>query len=393
MDQRQRILLLSPAFPPSTGGIERTAAELAGGLTDSELEVVSGRPTSSVGMRAPAAVKVHWAPNDPPYGRRATLALTRLAIKVGMRFRPDLVLALHIRTMPAARALARLRGARTILVIHAKEVLEQPALARAAVRWADAVVSVSEFSRELTLGAGADGDRIRVIHPGVTAPPAPPPLASRPSPPTIITVARMSDPQKGHDVALQSMVRVRSRVPDVRWVMIGDGALREELRLDAERRGLDGCVSFPGAIDDGELRERLCAAHAFCLLSRRPPPGAAGEGFGIAFVEAGAHGLPVVAGAVPGVVDAVGNGTTGILVDPTDPDEVANALERVLCDAELAQKLAEGGRRRARELEWCAVVERYRLVIADVLSAPQRGRSCHELAWLRDLATSPHRAP
>jgi phosphatidylinositol alpha-1,6-mannosyltransferase len=392
LDQRKRILLLSPAFPPSAGGIERTAAELAARLTDYELEVVSGRPTSSVGMRGPAAVKVHWASNDPPYGRRATLALARLTIRVGIRFRPDLVLALHIRMMPAARALARLLGARSILVVHAKEVLEQPALARAAVRWADAVVTVSEFSRELALGAGADGERIRIIHPGVMSPPPPLPLASRPSPPTIITVARMSDPHKGHDVALRSMARVRTRLPDARWVMVGEGTLRDELRAAAKRRGLDGCISFPGAVDDDELGERLSSAHAFCLLSRQPPGAAAGEGFGIAFVEAGAHGLPVVAGAVPGVIDAVEDDVSGILVDPSDPDAIADALERVMLDLQLAQRLAEGGRRRARELQWDAVVERHRGLIADVLAAPPRGRAGHELAWLRDLAVGPRGA-
>ena len=110
---RKRILLVSPSFPPSAGGIERTAAELARGLEEYEIEVVSGRPPSAIGMRPPSGIRVHWAANNPPYGRRATTALTRLAVRVGMQFRPHLVLALHTRTMPAARALARLCGARS----------------------------------------------------------------------------------------------------------------------------------------------------------------------------------------------------------------------------------------------------------------------------------------
>src|ERR1700730_14269850 len=100
----------------------------------------------------------------------------------------------------------------------------------------------------------------------------------------------MSAAHKGHDVALAAMERLHSRMPDVRWVMVGEGALLDELRADAARRGLEAWVSFPGAVDDRELRDRLCAPHAFCLLSREPPAGAAGEGFGIAFVEAAAHG-------------------------------------------------------------------------------------------------------
>jgi phosphatidylinositol alpha-1,6-mannosyltransferase len=387
---RKRILLLTPAFPPSAGGIERTAAELAGGLEEYEVEVVAGRPPSAIGMRPPAGIKVHWAANDPPYGRRATVALTRLAVRIGVQFQPDLVLALHTRTMPAARAVARLRGARVVLVIHAREVPGQPTLARAAVRWADAVVTVSEFSQSLALSAGADPARVHIIHPGVTLPADPPkPLASRPGPPTIVTVARMSDAHKGHDVALAAMERLRVHCPDAEWTMIGDGSLRAELQRETARRGLERCVHFPGTTDDEQLGRMLNAAHVFCLLSREPPGGAAGEGFGIVFVEAGAHGLPVLAGRIPGVVDAVHDGVTGQLVDSTNPDEAAAALRELLRDRDRAQRLADGGRRWAGELSWPAVVDRYRSLIDSVLSAPARATSSPHPGWVRDLALGP----
>src|SRR6185312_1225615 len=139
------------------------------------------------------------------------------------------------------------------------EVPAQPRLAQAAVRWADAVVTVSDFSQRLALSADADPTRLSVIHPGVTLPAAAPsPLDSRPGPPTILTVARLSEPHKGHDVALAAMESLRARVPDARWVMVGEGRLRDDLELEAQRRGLEGCVHFPGAVDDAEL-ERLLA--------------------------------------------------------------------------------------------------------------------------------------
>jgi glycosyltransferase involved in cell wall biosynthesis len=382
--------MLTPSFPPSPGGIERTAGQLAAGLSaDHAVEVVAGRPPTTVGMSPPPGVAVHWAPNDPPYGRRATVSLLRLAVGIGLRFEPDVVLALHIRTMPAARAIRRLRGSRAVLIVHAKEMREQPALARAAVRWADAVVAVSEFSRSLALEAGADPGRTHIIHPGVTLPPdAPRPLHERPLPPTIVTVARISDRHKGHDVALKAMIRLREQVPDARWTMIGSGALRGELQRAAGELGIGSCVEFPGAVDDHELHERLGAAHAFCLLSRQPAGGQVGEGFGIAFIEAGAHALPVVAGRVPGVVDAVADGTNGLLVDPRDPEAVAVALERVLVDRELAQRLADGGVARAASLAWPAVVDRYRELMADVRAQPARGQTS-PLGWMRDLAVGP----
>jgi glycosyltransferase involved in cell wall biosynthesis len=239
-------------------------------------------------------------------------------------------------------------------------------------------------------GAGSDGARLHVVHPGVTMPPAPPaPLASRPGPATVITVARLSDRSKGHDVALEAMARLRERVPDVRWVVVGGGPLLEELRAAAESRGIADAVTFTGPIDDAELHRLLGAAHAFCLLSREPPPGQAGEGFGIAFVEAGAHGLPVVAGAIPGVLDAVSNEANGLLVDPRDPGAAAGALERVLTDLPLAQQLADRGRARAGRLEWPRVVARYREVVERVLSDRPAGRSCRRPTWIIDLVTGP----
>ena len=95
-------------------------------------------------MRPPAGIRVHWSRNEPPGGRRATIALLRLALRVGLSFRPKLVLCEHVRAMPAARVLQRLAGARLLLVVHAKELRQQPALASAAMLWADAIVTVSD---------------------------------------------------------------------------------------------------------------------------------------------------------------------------------------------------------------------------------------------------------
>jgi phosphatidylinositol alpha-1,6-mannosyltransferase len=385
-----KILILSPVFPPATGGIERTAGALAAGLRDQRLDVVCGLPNVSVGMRAPVGVRVHWAANDPPLGRRATSALLRLGVRIGLDVRPDVVVALHIRTMPAARLLAHAVGSRSLLVIHAKEVQQQPALARASVRWADAIIAVSRFSKQLAVDAGADPERIRLVHPGVSLPRCVPlPLEERAGPPTIVTVARMSDRHKGHDLALAALDRLRQMLPDVRWIMIGDGELRKSLMEDAHRRGLNDHVTFTGAIDDTAIAQLLGKAHVFCMLNRSPGSGRAGEGFGIVFVEAGAHGLPVVAGHVPGVVDAVHDGQTGIVVEPTDAWAAAHAIYRVLSDPAFSQRLADGGRDRARSLAWPNVVDRYREVIQTTVTLPPVAAGYRGAGWMRDLFVGP----
>jgi phosphatidyl-myo-inositol dimannoside synthase len=385
-----RVLLCSPTFPPSTGGIERTAGALAAHLSAVELKVVAGSPRSFAQLDTSVTVPVHWVANDPSGGRRATLLLNLEAMREGLRWRPDVVLALHIRAMPAARALRHRFGTRALLVVHAKELREQPRLARAALAWADRVVAVSHYSRDLALEAGADQRLIRIINPGVRLPQTPPPaISDRADPPTVLTVSRMDDRHKGHLEALRVLALLRQRNPDIRWIMVGEGRLRKQLTADAASLGLSNSVTFTGALDDRAVDQLLCSAHVFCMLSRNRGSGAAGEGFGIVFIEAGAHGVPVVAGRVPGVVDAVDDGQTGLLVDPDDHAAAARAIETLLGDRALADAMGQAGRAKAQELEWALVAQRYGTVIGELLDSPLRKSGRPQLGWMLDLIRGP----
>jgi phosphatidylinositol alpha-1,6-mannosyltransferase len=99
------------------------------------------------------------------------------------------------------------------------------------------------------------------------------------------------------------------------------------------------------------------------MPSRIPPGGIGGEGFGIAYLEANALGLPVVAGNEGGAVDAVIDGETGVLVDPSDHIAVADAVSDLLLDSGLAARLGEKGRARAREFAWPNVARRVERVL------------------------------
>ena len=88
------------------------------------------------------------------------------------------------------------------------------------------------------------------------------------------------------------------------------------------------------------------------MPSRIPAGGFAGEGFGIVFLEANAHGLPVVAGDVGGALDAVVDGETGLLVEPADHVAVGAALTGLLGDADLRGRLGREGAERAQEFSW-----------------------------------------
>jgi glycosyltransferase involved in cell wall biosynthesis len=76
------------------------------------------------------------------------------------------------------------------------------------------------------------------------------------------------------------------------------------------------------------------------------------EGFGLVYLEAAAHGLPIVAHKIGGVPEAVQDGETGLLVPPHQPDKLAAAFAQLIVDAELRQRLGEAGRAWARRNCW-----------------------------------------
>ena len=263
-----------------------------------------------------------------------------------------MILSAHIVTSPAAAALREVLRVPVIQYFHAKEIGVHQPLARFAVRRADASIAVSRYTRELILEAGGNSASIHCIHPGVDSPESAAADGAT-NRPTVVTIARLEDRYKGHDVLVRAMPLVRAQVPDVRWVVIGDGPLRSPLEALAAANGLDRrTVQLLGSVSDAERDEWLERASVFAMPSRLPAGGFAGEGFGIVFLEANAHGLPVVAGDVGGASDAVVDGETGILVEPTDHVAVAAALTRLLGDADLRERLGRAGAERAREFSW-----------------------------------------
>jgi phosphatidyl-myo-inositol dimannoside synthase len=283
------------------------------------------------------------------------------------RFRPDVILSGHVVASIAALALRRAFRAPLVQYVHADEFRIRERLTRRAARAADATIAVSAYTRDMALAVGAAAERVHVIPPGVDLPPAY--SARRDGRPTLLTVASFLSPRKGHDVILRALPEIRQAVPDVRWVAIGDGPLRAEIEASAHAEGLAGVASFLGRVDDRERDGWLDSAHVFCMPSRVPRGGTGGEGFGIVYLEAGAHGLPVIGGNVAGALDAVIDGETGLLVDPTDPAAVAAAAIALLSDRDRAQRLGAAGRANAEAHAWSRIgprVERLlRQTVAD----------------------------
>ena len=106
---------------------------------------------------------------------------------------------------------------------------------------------------------------------------------------------------------------------------------------------------FWGYVEPAQLRVFYNACDIYVMNSRIVGPDQDVEGFGITFLEAGACGKPVIGGRSGGVVDAVEDGRSGFLVDPEDPEALANRLESLASDPALRARMGAEGLRRARE--------------------------------------------
>jgi phosphatidyl-myo-inositol dimannoside synthase len=363
-----RLLVVTPDFPPARGGIQVLIHRLVSGLEGFDTQVVALGGEGAEQFDAGSGLKIRRVRADARLRAARNLPLNALALREAARFRPQLTLSAHIVTSPAAAVIRRTLRARTVQYFYAKEIGHKPRLAAFAARRADAAISISAYTSGLLDALGVPSSSISLIPPGVDLPEDPEPLpAGRP---TMLTIARLEDRYKGHDVLVRSLGAIRERVPDVEWVVIGDGPLRGELEALSRSLGVADCIRFLGAVGDEERNAWLRRTDLLAMPSRLPRDGLAGEGFGIVYLEAGTYGKPVVAGNVAGALDAVSDGETGLLVDPTDASAVSEAITRLLLDRALAARLGAAGAERARRFAWPQIVGRVRELLLAQLDVP-----------------------
>ncbi len=152
------------------------------------------------------------------------------------------------------------------------------------------------------------------------------------------TVARLT-PQKGLFDLLDAVPAVLSRFPQTRFVIVGDGELREPLTKRIAAAGLQSQVRLAGSRPLDEVATWLGATDLFVLSSRY-------EGLPLALMEAMAAGCPVVATNVGGVGEVVADESVGYLVPPADPPRLAEAINRIVGDPQMRRAMASAARAR-----------------------------------------------
>jgi glycosyltransferase involved in cell wall biosynthesis len=253
-------------------------------------------------------------------------ALLTSFVRAARRVEADL---LHAHWLPAGWVAARTGKPYVVQVWGTDVELAQraPQLARGVLRGARLVIAASTALADSARELGARA--VEVIPSGVDLPAE---VGQEAQPPHVLYAGRLS-PEKGVDELVAA-------TRGLELVVAGDGPLRARV---------PGALGF---VPHDELQRLYGRAAVVACPSRR-------EGFGVACLEAMAHGRPVVATSVGGLRDLVVDGETGLVVPPRDADALRSALERLLGDVELRRRLGAAGRERARErFSWDAVTDR-----------------------------------
>jgi len=268
---------------------------------------------------APMADRVRWSAR---------------AIRLALSPRFDVIFCGHLFAAPLAAALAALTGKPMWLQLHGVEAWPTPGRAiRKATDRAQLITSVSRYTRQQALRWSAiDPARVCVL-PNTVDPrfaPGPAPAALRArlglgSHKVILTVSRLAAQEryKGHDRIILAMPKILTAHPEAIYLVVGDGDDRARLESLARETGMSAYVRFAGRADAGELPDIYRLADVFAMPST-------GEGFGVAFLEAAASGLPIVAGNCDGSVDALAQGAIGALINPRDVGQIAAAIVAAL---------------------------------------------------------------
>lgn len=219
------------------------------------------------------------------------------------------------------------------------------------LRRSDKVIANSQYTRSRLIELGIGEERIVIIPPGLNIGK----LKSASSEDedvqnkyglngkkVLITVSRLVE-RKGHDITLRAIRHVTQHIPNLKYVICGEGPYRSELERLVGLYALDDVVVFTGGIPDHELHQLYQCSDLFIMPSRDIKEKGDVEGFGIVFLEANYYRLPVIGGNSGGIPDAVRDHVTGYLVDPLDESEIADRIEQLVVDEELAQKLGENG--------------------------------------------------
>jgi phosphatidylinositol alpha-1,6-mannosyltransferase len=354
-------LLVTNDFPPRVGGIQRTLEALWRALPPERVGVVCPDWDGAVAYDADAPFRMFrqrerflWP--TPAVADRVEAAARELGAEV-LVFGATYPLAL-LGPRLARRGLPYLSAAHGFEYWLSLAPGTHSLMRYATSRAARVVVLCSAFIARTVRTAVPGRVPVSVLYPGADVDRFRPDLPTDDiratlgidGRPLVVCVSRLVA-RKGQDVLIGAMPAIRASVPDAALLIVGGGPDEERLRSMAE--GSPDAVFFSGQVAEDDLPRYYAAGNVFAMPCRSRLGGLEVEGWGNVFIEAAACGKPVVVGDSGGAREALVDGETGILVDGTSVEAVADAVGSLLADPVRADAMGVAGRERVlRSHRW-----------------------------------------
>lgn len=370
-----RLLLVTQDFPPDIGGIQTYSWKLAHRLAEkaSVLEVIAPNRPGAITVDREASfpiTRVSGRPDLLPFTAAPAVLRRARAIHADI--------TLHAQWQTVGLSLfSRWKSGwprRIVSAAHGRELLFNPlsslpvfrnvydGLRRWLLRRVDTFVPVSHFTAELLHDQGVPSSRTHVVPNGTDPEHFSP--QSNPSirkslglsdEPMLLTVGRLVR-RKGVDTVMRALSKILQTHPDVAFVVVGTGPDESRLKKLSAELNLQGHVHFVGSVSQEALPSYYSEADLFVMPACGDPPDV--EGFGIVFLEANACGTPVIGARSGGIPDAIREGETGLLVPPSSPDALTEAVLQVLTQPSFAEELSQNGRKHiVEEANWDRVAD------------------------------------
>jgi phosphatidyl-myo-inositol dimannoside synthase len=250
--------------------------------------------------------------------------------------RIDLVVCGHINLLPIAYCASRRHRVPLALIVYGIDVW-QPTKNRISnwlVSKVDSVISISKITLEKCVAwAGVTQSKLHIIPNAIdlrefVPGPKDKELLARyglEGKTVMMTMGRLvaDERYKGVDELLELLPHLKQEIPNVFYLVIGEGSDRSRLEEKSKALGISSDVAFLGYIPEEEKLAHYRLSDVYVMPSH-------GEGFGFVFLEAMASGIPVTASKIDGGREALRDGLLGVLVDPGDPDDIKRGIHESL---------------------------------------------------------------
>lgn len=365
--KKTRILYVDHA--PVIGGAELSLLELVETLgPEYEVGVVCTNACPDfIAMLEKAGAQVFQAALPRMRGLSSALSVWKCVREMCAcirSFKPDIVHSNTVRAHVASAIAARICGVK--VVWHIRDFTFPIRLYRMLLDLVDHVIFVSDAIGEV-YGADCVEAKKSVVLNGIVPPDMDTGAARNdiraefgisPDAPVASCVGLLH-PWKGQDCFLRAAALVKKRIPEARFLIVGDGpcdTYKTGLAELASDAGPDGTVIFAGFRHDA--LSFMCASDVVAHTSLDPEP------FGRVLIEAMSVGTPIIASPYGGPAEIIEHGMSGLLVSPSDTEALADAICRVMSDVELARSLVNGGRERFdsafhQDIETAAILDVY----------------------------------